>query len=83
MNQITLKWLFFQETAKIAQRLGALPPDPMYNTLKLHQFVQHAQLQQFLNRIMLSFDSSLLEKSWLQLQGFIVPVDSEYVTCPP
>ena len=28
--------------AKIAQRLRALPPDPLHNTLELHQFGQHA-----------------------------------------
>ena len=26
--QMTVKWLFFQEIAKIAQWLGALPSDP-------------------------------------------------------
>ena len=26
--QMTLKWYFFEEIAKIANRLGAKPPDP-------------------------------------------------------
>ena len=60
---MTVKWLFFQKNVKIAQRLGALPPDPVNNTLELHQFVQHAtQLQRFLSWIILTFGSKPLTK---------------------
>ena len=34
--------IFFPEIAKVAQRLGALPPDPVHDTLELHPFAQHA-----------------------------------------
>ena len=34
--------VFFKEIAKIAQRLGYLPPDAVHNTLELHPFAQHA-----------------------------------------
>ena len=51
--------IFFQEIVKIAQQLGALPPDPVNNTLELHQYVQRAaQLQHFLSMIILTFGSS-------------------------
>ena len=39
---MTFKWLIFREIVKIAQQLGALPPDPAHNTLELHQFAQYA-----------------------------------------
>ena len=68
---MTLKWLFFQEIEKIAQQLGAQPPDPAHNTFELHQFAQHAaQLQHVLDRIISTFRSSPLAKPWLELLGF-------------
>ena len=39
---MTLKWLFFPEIGKIAQRLGAFTPAPVHNTLELHRFAQDA-----------------------------------------
>ena len=60
---MTLKWLFFQEIAKIAQQLGLSPQTPFRNTIKLHQFAEHAaQLQYVSNRIILTFGSSPLAK---------------------
>ena len=84
---MTLKWLyFFQEIAIIAQRLGAFTPAPLLITLELHQFGQHAaQLQHFLNRIILTFGSSPLAKFWLQPgpQSEIFPVGTKVDTGPP
>ena len=69
---MTLKWLLFQEIAKIAQRLGAKPPVPFHNAVELYQFSQHAaEFQHFLNGIILTFGSNPFAKSLLQLYGFI------------
>ena len=41
---MTLKWLFFQEIAKVAQQVGQTP---LHNTLELHQFAQQANCNMF------------------------------------
>ena len=58
--------------AKIAQRLRALPPDPLHNTLELHQFPQHAaQFATFFEQDHFNYWFNPFAKSWLQLFGFV------------
>ena len=65
---MTLTWLFFPEIAKIALRLGALPPDPVHNTFELHQFAQHAtQITVFFQHGHVNLWFKSLKKSWFQL----------------
>ena len=81
---MTLKWLFFPKNCENCPAAGGLcPQTPIRNTFELHQFVQHAaQLQHFLDRIMLTFDLSLLANRGCSCEDVIDPVEIGYVTRP-